>query len=342
MSRMNWNWTKLASGILFGGSSLCAACTHQTDYSALFAQDGDAIVALGPDVGDSPSLGPAEAVPTQDSAGNPIALPRGAASFADEVVEYRVGGGNPNYEGMRPQAALGPPDYTGGAVTGKPTVVTLGSGGSLTLRFTDNALVDVAGPDLYVYEVGPDVEAAFVDVSTDGKEWIRAGRIGGHTSSVDIGPSVAPGQTFSYVRLTDDPSQGISRGEWPGADIDAVGAVGSAERIELPSEVLFEHDSDKLLPGAAPSLDDAARRILERGGARASVLGHTDDTGDDAYNLDLSRRRAEAVARYLEEKGVDRAKIAVEGYGESRPTESNATDDGRRRNRRVEILIQDR
>src|SRR4051812_29705004 len=114
--------TKITLALLIAASSLSGACARPTDYNTLFAQDGDAILALGPDIGDAPSLGPAESIPTRDSTGNPIALPRGAASFADEVVEYRVGRGDPNPEGMIPEAALGPPDYTGGAVLGKPTV----------------------------------------------------------------------------------------------------------------------------------------------------------------------------------------------------------------------------
>ena len=77
--------------------------------------------------------------------------------FADQVVDYRVGAGNPNPEGRIPMAALGAPDYVGGAVTEQPTVVTLGSGGSLTLRFTDNALVDVAVARRHYCEQQPHV-----------------------------------------------------------------------------------------------------------------------------------------------------------------------------------------
>jgi outer membrane protein OmpA-like peptidoglycan-associated protein len=345
--------SKTASALLAAASSLAlaltlsftlsftTACAHQTDYSTLFARDGDILLALGPESSYA-SLGPYQPVATLDTSGNPISLPRGALSFADEVVAYHPGGGGLVPEGRFPNAALGAPDYTGGAFLNGPTAVTLGSGGSITLRFTDNALVDVEGPDLYVYEVGPNVEATFVDISADGKQWIRAGKIGGSASSIDIRRAAAPDQAYPYVRLTDDPSQGVYAGDWPGADIDAVAAVGSAERIELPSEVLFEHDSDVLLAAAAPSLDAAAARILAREGARATVLGHTDDTGEDTYNLDLSRRRAAAVARYLTEKGVPKERITTEGHGESRPAADNATEEGRRRNRRVEILIQDR
>jgi outer membrane protein OmpA-like peptidoglycan-associated protein len=68
-------------------------------------------------------------------------------------------------------------------------------------------------------------------------------------------------------------------------------------------------------------------------------MGHTDSTGSDAYNEDLSKRRADAVADYLALRGVSRARIATIGYGERYPVADNATDEGRARNRRVEIKI---
>jgi outer membrane protein OmpA-like peptidoglycan-associated protein len=68
-------------------------------------------------------------------------------------------------------------------------------------------------------------------------------------------------------------------------------------------------------------------------------MGHTDSTGSDDYNLRLSQRRADSVANYLVLRGVTRARIETIGYGESYPVASNATADGRARNRRVEIKI---
>ena len=69
------------------------------------------------------------------------------------------------------------------------------------------------------------------------------------------------------------------------------------------------------------------------------VMGHTDSTGSDAYNLDLSRRRAESVANYLVSRGTNRARIATVGYGEQYPRADNPTEQGRALNRRVEIRI---
>jgi outer membrane protein OmpA-like peptidoglycan-associated protein len=69
------------------------------------------------------------------------------------------------------------------------------------------------------------------------------------------------------------------------------------------------------------------------------VNGHTDSTGGDQYNLDLSRRRAASVASYLEAQGVDGRRFAVNGFGKSDPIASNATEAGRAQNRRVEIYL---
>ena len=69
------------------------------------------------------------------------------------------------------------------------------------------------------------------------------------------------------------------------------------------------------------------------------MYGHTDSDGSDAYNLDLSNRRAQSVASYLEGRGVNRARIATQGFGESQPIASNATAAGKQQNRRVEIRI---
>ncbi|MGH9363017.1 MAG: OmpA family protein, partial [Thermoanaerobaculia bacterium] len=69
------------------------------------------------------------------------------------------------------------------------------------------------------------------------------------------------------------------------------------------------------------------------------VQGHTDSVGSDAYNEQLSERRASSVERYLTQRGVDGRRIAAEGYGEGYPVASNQTQSGRQLNRRVDILL---
>ncbi len=69
------------------------------------------------------------------------------------------------------------------------------------------------------------------------------------------------------------------------------------------------------------------------------MLGHTDSTGTDAFNQTLSEQRAATVAAYLSGRGVQQARLATKGFGESQPRASNTTEDGRAQNRRVEIRL---
>lgn len=104
-------------------------------------------------------------------------------------------------------------------------------------------------------------------------------------------------------------------------------------------DVLFEVDSARLRPGAARRLDALAGYLTAERGVQVRVDGHTDSTASDAYNLELSRARADAVAAVLVEAGVPERRLRVEGFGEAQPAATNATAAGRRQNRRVEITL---
>ena len=151
----------------------------------------------------------------------------------------------------QPDQALGPPDYIND-YQDPPGYITLGCGGTLTVKFVNNALVDVDGPDLYVFEIGPDVESTDLSISQDGINWIKIGKIAGGTAHIDIKNYITPGGVFHYVRLTD--LQSACQGGYPGADIDAVGAIGSAVRITLKASVLFDFDQYTLKPEAQKEL----------------------------------------------------------------------------------------
>lgn len=158
-----------------------------------------------------------------------IEFPNGICSFADRIVDYNPCNAikSPHDD---PSNALGPPDYRGDA---SATYVSLGNTkndlncGSLVLEFVDNALVDVPGNDLYIFEVGGRVEATEVFISTDGNEWIDLGKIKGSTRGIDIHDRVSTSQEFHFVKLCDYPDGNTSSSPTPGPDIDAVGAVGS-------------------------------------------------------------------------------------------------------------------
>lgn len=93
-------------------------------------------------------------------------------------------------------------------------------------------------------------------------------------------------------------------------------------------------DAGKALAKAAAQVNDAAN------GGGIQIVGHTDSSGSDAHNVDLSRRRAQAVAAALEPLiTVPGVKYAVTGRGEAEPVESNSTAEGREKNRRVSVVF---
>lgn len=107
----------------------------------------------------------------------------------------------------------------------------------------------------------------------------------------------------------------------------------------VPRAVYFDFDKSNIRPDAEATLDEAIRIIKEFGYTAVVCEGHTDSRGTDAYNQDLSLRRANAVRDYLIAGGIPASGITIEGYGESRPVATNDTDDGRQQNRRVELQV---
>jgi hypothetical protein len=116
-----------------------------------------------------------------------------ADRYADAVVAFSpvIKSGQPTAPHLGSTNSLGAPDYNGVTSCGSEatcTFVSLGDGGSITLRFVDNALTgsDGGDPDIWIYEVGPDVEDTFVEISTDATTWLSAGKVFASTSTIDI------------------------------------------------------------------------------------------------------------------------------------------------------------
>ncbi len=269
--------------------------------------------------------------------GGEITLPMGDISFADRVVSFTEGSPSSSIDDARdPAGATGPLDYDFGKDTGR--FVTLGCHGSIVLEFADNALIDIPLADLHVWEIGPDAEPTRLEISRNGTDWIEVGKISGGTASIDITDHVEPGDSFRFVRLTDLECLGTS-GRWPGADIAAVAAVGTAVRLQLDSSVLFDFDKAELKPGASAALKSLMVDLEKLNFSSLAVVGHTDSQGSENYNLELSERRAHAVADYLTQHFPRDVVLNVSARGESEPVESNDTETGRAANRRVEIIV---
>ena len=108
--------------------------------------------------------------------------------------------------------------------------------------------------------------------------------------------------------------------------------------VNLP-DILFEFDSAELTSGAYRAIDEIYD-VTKRNDRRLSVEGHTDNVGTVIYNKDLSDRRSRSVAKALRETGISKSRIRTFGYGESQPVSTNRTEEGRSKNRRVEVVIE--
>jgi flagellar motor protein MotB len=271
-----------------------------------------------------------------DGHGDIVYFPMGDLSFADEVISFEKG--NPQAKEERFRRAndiLGVPDYR---LDNEENSLTLGCGGSIVLHFTDNALSDVPGPDLYIFETGPAIEPTSLSISQNGSDWISIGKISGGRADIDIHNFVKPGDIFYYVRLTDMKSD--CNGDWPGADIDAVAAIGSVMHISLSSSLMFDQGKYELKPSAKEELDGAAEKIKAVGNALIIVEGHTDNVGNKDLNKHLSDQRAGIVRDYLiTEHKMNAAYFTTVGYGGSRPIASNDAEETRKKNRRVAIIV---
>ncbi|MEM0963323.1 MAG: hypothetical protein AAGK21_12395 [Bacteroidota bacterium] len=165
----------------------------------------------------------------ETSQGQSVQFALGAVAFADRVDRF-----DPTQTLSAaysdPWQAVGPPDYETGCREGDECYVTLTPGGVAVFEFTNNTLYDGPGDDIAIFEIGPDVEATTVEISTDGQRYVSLGQVEGSSALLDIDGRGAQGAQYRFVRLTDVRAQGGTGGSTPGADIDAVGAIHAERR----------------------------------------------------------------------------------------------------------------
>lgn len=124
-----------------------------------------------------------------------------------------------------------------------------------------------------------------------------------------------------------------------GTGVDVIRNGDDSLTVRAPDAITFAYNDAGVRPQFRGTLDQIAQSLQAYPSSAIDVLGHTDATGSDTYNLDLSRRRAQSVANALQGYGVNPVRIATQGYGESQPIADNSSDAGRAANRRVEIRI---
>lgn len=119
----------------------------------------------------------------------------------------------------------------------------------------------------------------------------------------------------------------------------AIRREGNLLAISLKGDVTFDYDSASVRPGLNSEIDRISNVLIEYPQTVILVEGHTDSTGSESYNLDLSQRRADSVKNLIVMRGISSGRIETKAYGESLPIADNNTETGRAMNRRVEIKV---
>lgn len=126
-----------------------------------------------------------------------------------------------------------------------------------------------------------------------------------------------------------------------GVDVDETGCpktiLGGGARSWTFNNITFDTSKANIKSSSYGILDEIAAALVADPQLKITVEGHADSTGEQAFNLDLSQRRAEAVVDYLVGKGVAPSRLSAKGYGEDRPVADNETREGRAKNRRVQL-----
>ncbi len=122
----------------------------------------------------------------------------------------------------------------------------------------------------------------------------------------------------------------------PGATVER---VGEGIQVTFDSGLLYDFDSDRILPAAATNLRNLASSLGKYRDTDILIVGHTDATGSDEYNSRLSQQRADAASRFLASEGVTSSRLRTSGRGELEPIATNETKAGQQANRRIEIAI---
>ena len=167
---------------------------------------------------------------------------------------------------------------------------------------------------------------------------LLGGLIGGGTGRI-IGAGIG-GIAGAAVGYTMDKQIKELKEQTAGSGVDITPTDnGQAILVNLPEGVTFDVGSYSLRPEFRATLDKVADNLKQYPNSLIDVYGHTASTGTDAYNQTRSENRARTVANSLSMQGVTPARIRSQGYGETMPVADNTTDEGRRKNRRVEIKI---
>jgi len=161
-------------------------------------------------------------------------------------------------------------------------------------------------------------------------------------------PDTPPGTPVDANGCPLPPADGDGDGVLDGADkcpdtpagmkVDQDGCVKKEQTLVL-TNITFESDSAQIRDDGKQILDGIYEGLQGQPGMKLHIVGHTDFTHTEAYNLELSKARAASVVQYLIQRGIDGGRLTSDGKGESEPVASNHTEEGKAQNRRVEFKV---
>lgn len=177
---------------------------------------------------------------------------------------------------------------------------------------------------------------AVIGAGTGAAAGAAIGKATGSTARGAIIGAVVGGAAGAYIGQRMDKQAAELEQNIPGATIER---VGEGIKVTFASGLLYDFDSDVVKPMAQVNLRNLATSLSAYPGTELLIVGHTDAVGPDAYNKELSERRARSAAAYLTSQGVATTRISTRGLGETEPVAGNENESDRELNRRVEVAI---
>lgn len=162
------------------------------------------------------------------------------------------------------------------------------------------------------------------------------GKSAGNTALGAIIGGAVGGTAGAFIGKSMDKQAAEIKQTVPGA---TVVRQGEGILVKFDSGILFDTGKSDLKPAARANLEGLATSLQNNPQTNILIVGHTDDTGTDSFNMDLSVRRAQAVKSFIVANNVSPSRLSTEGRGETEPIADNTTENGRAQNRRVELAI---
>jgi outer membrane protein OmpA-like peptidoglycan-associated protein len=158
----------------------------------------------------------------------------------------------------------------------------------------------------------------------------------GHTVAGILIGAVVGGAAGAFIGNYMDKQAAEIERDIEGAKVER---VGEGIKITFSSGILFDVDQSTVKGQYKNELTELSRILNKYEDTNIMLVGYTDSTGSEEYNLELSKKRADSVANYLATQNVKSERFTTEGYGEAQPVATNETEAGRAQNRRVEVAI---